>query len=262
MAKKNVAANALTYIFTLVKATFATKADVPTKVSQLANDSGYVTTDANTTYTLRQDSTDGHRLTFEGSDGSSAAIAIPDADTTYSEAVSGGASGLMSGTDKAKLDGIAAGANKTTVDSAMSSSSANPVQNKVVDAALSKKADVASPTLTGTPKAPTAQAGTSDTQIATTAFVSAAVSAAIAGVTQIDIKVVTALPATGVKGTLYFVANGSGEGGNSYDEYVWLPDAAAFEKVGTAEVDLSEYLKESDLTELTNAEIDACWAAA
>lgn len=40
---------------------------------------------------------------------------------------------------KAKLDGIAAGANKTVVDSAMSSSSTNPVQNKVVQAALDGK---------------------------------------------------------------------------------------------------------------------------
>ena len=42
------------------------------------------------------------------------------------------ANGLMSKADKAKLDGIAAGATKVTVDSAMSASSTNPVQNKVV----------------------------------------------------------------------------------------------------------------------------------
>ena len=44
--------------------------------------------------------------------------------------------GLMSPEDKAKLDGIAEGANKTTVDSALSSTSTNPVQNKAVQAAL------------------------------------------------------------------------------------------------------------------------------
>lgn len=42
------------------------------------------------------------------------------------------ANGFMSSNDKSKLDGIATGANKTTVDSAMSSTSTNPVQNKVV----------------------------------------------------------------------------------------------------------------------------------
>lgn len=42
------------------------------------------------------------------------------------------ANGLMSAADKKKLDGVADGANKTTVDSAMSASSTNPVQNKIV----------------------------------------------------------------------------------------------------------------------------------
>lgn len=49
------------------------------------------------------------------------------------------AAGFMSATDKAKLDGIAAGANAITVDSALSSSSTNPVQNKVINGALDAK---------------------------------------------------------------------------------------------------------------------------
>lgn len=51
------------------------------------------------------------------------------------------AAGFMSKDDKSKLDGIATGANKTTVDSALSSTSTNPVQNKVVNTALSGKAN-------------------------------------------------------------------------------------------------------------------------
>lgn len=42
------------------------------------------------------------------------------------------ANGLMSAADKKKLDGIAAGANKITIDSTMSGLSVNPVQNKVI----------------------------------------------------------------------------------------------------------------------------------
>lgn len=69
------------------------------------------------------------------------ALGIPgqDTNTTYGNASSSSA-GLMSATDKAKLDGIASGANKTTVDSELSSTSTNPVQNKVVNNALSGKA--------------------------------------------------------------------------------------------------------------------------
>lgn len=50
------------------------------------------------------------------------------------------ASGLMSAADKKKLDGIAKGATKITVDTALSNTSTNPVQNKVIHSALSGKA--------------------------------------------------------------------------------------------------------------------------
>lgn len=42
---------------------------------------------------------------------------------------------------KTKLDGIETGANKTTVDSALSASSTNPVQNKIINTALENKVD-------------------------------------------------------------------------------------------------------------------------
>ena len=51
------------------------------------------------------------------------------------------ANGLMSSADKTKLDGIEEGANKTVVDTALSDTSTNPVQNKVVNSALNNKAD-------------------------------------------------------------------------------------------------------------------------
>lgn len=47
------------------------------------------------------------------------------------------------------------------------------------------KANLASPTFTGTPKAPTAASGTNTTQIATTAFVQSAISGISAGVTGV-----------------------------------------------------------------------------
>ena len=47
----------------------------------------------------------------------------------------------FSNTYKTKLDGIETGANKTTVDSALSASSTNPVQNKIINTALENKVD-------------------------------------------------------------------------------------------------------------------------
>lgn len=58
----------------------------------------------------------------------------------YSKA-SGSADGLMSKEDFKKLGGIAEGANKTIVDTALSATSTNPVQNQVVNTALGGKVD-------------------------------------------------------------------------------------------------------------------------
>lgn len=52
-------------------------------------------------------------------------------DTTYGLATTN-SSGLMSYSDKSKLNGIASGANKTVVDNALSQGSANPVANSAI----------------------------------------------------------------------------------------------------------------------------------
>ena len=93
-----------------------------------------VSANTNTTYVL---SKSGSTITLRGSDGST--YNITDANTTYADATDS-ASGLMSAADKAKLDGIAAQANKVVVDASLSDSSTNPVQNKVIKAALDGKA--------------------------------------------------------------------------------------------------------------------------
>lgn len=62
-------------------------------------------------------------------------LGIPSSNTTYGLA-SAYNNGLMSTAQYSKLNGIESGANKTTVDAALSSSSANPVQNKVLYVAL------------------------------------------------------------------------------------------------------------------------------
>lgn len=61
-------------------------------------------------------------------------------DTTYSDATTS-AHGLMTAAMVTKLNGIASGANKITVDSSLSSTSTNPVQNNVINAALAGKAN-------------------------------------------------------------------------------------------------------------------------
>ena len=93
-----------------------------------------ISANTNTTYTLTKS---GNTITLNASDGNK--YNITDANTTYGDATTV-ASGLMSAADKAKLDGIAAQANKVIVDASLSDSSTNPVQNKVIKAALDGKA--------------------------------------------------------------------------------------------------------------------------
>lgn len=64
----------------------------------------------------------------------------PESDTTYDEATIA-TSGLMSADDKAKLDGIDSGAKVITIDTTLSSTSENPVQNKVINAKFAQKVD-------------------------------------------------------------------------------------------------------------------------
>jgi hypothetical protein len=65
--------------------------------------------------------------------------------------------------------------------------------------AVATKADLSSPTLTGTPAAPTATEGTNTTQLATTAFVTAAVQAKLP---------LTTWTITEAAGVLYFNVGG------------------------------------------------------
>ena len=90
--------------------------------------------------------------------------------------------------------------------------------------------------------------------------VQSAINSALSGVTGIDIQVVESLPTTGSKGVIYLVAHAHGSG-DSYDEYVWLSDKKTYEKIGNTDVDLSGYLQKTDLTTLTEADLNTMWGA-
>lgn len=73
---------------------------VPTKVSELTNDSGYKTTDNNTTYTITKS---GSTITLEGSDGTSSSVS--DSNTTYTLSSFGV---TATAAELNKLDGVTA----------------------------------------------------------------------------------------------------------------------------------------------------------
>ena len=87
----------------------------------------------------------------------------------------------------------------------------------------------------------------------TASDVSSAISSAIGDITGIEYQIVEELPGTGEKGVIYLISN-SGTGQNIYDEYIWT--GTAFEKIGTTDVDLSNYWSKTDLVAIQNSEID------
>ena len=116
---------------------------------------------------------------------------------------------------------------------------------------LSGYAPKASPVFTGTPTTPDVATGDSSAKIANTKFVTSAISTAISGVTQFDYEVVTTLPTTGVKGKIYLKSNGSSTSQNIYDEYIWI--GTGYEKIGTTEIDLSNYVNSVEISGSGNA---------
>lgn len=87
----------------------------------------------------------------------------------------------------------------------------------------------------------------------TASDVESAINEAIGDITGFEFQIVEELPGTGEKGVIYLISN-SGTGQNIYDEYIWT--GTAFEKIGTTDVDLSNYWSKTDLVAIQNNEID------
>lgn len=177
---------------------------------------------------------------------------------------------------KTKLDSIEEGANKTVVDSTLNKESTNPVQNKVIKAEIDKivtvggepnkidtiKVNGSVQTITDKAvdiKVPTKVSELSnDSSFQTNAQVQSAISSAIGGITSFNYSVVDSLPQTGVKGTIYLVAN-SGSGQNVYDEYIYVD--SKFEKLGPREISLSNYYDMTNYPLATEEDIDDIFTA-
>lgn len=102
---------------------------------------------------------------------------------------------------------------------------------------------------------------TNDSGYQTASQVSSAISTAVGKITQISYSKVSSLPSTGATGVIYLVAHKHGTQ-DIYDEYIWMADSKTFEKIGNTDIDLSGYVKTTDLTAITTDELNAMWSAA
>ena len=281
----------------------AVDVSVPTKTSDLTNDSHYVAdadyvhTDSN--YTAAEKTklagiADGankttvatsitaagtnpvtSKATFTGTPKAPTAAAATDntqiATTAFVHDVADGKAdaattlagyGITDAYTKSEVDAAIATGTALDIDDAPTSGSDHLVTSGGVYTALEAKAPLFGPNFTGTPTCTTQPTSDSSTAIATTEYVNACVSSYVERITVFSIAVVegSTLPEHPNDHTMYLLSNG-GSSRNVYDEYIYLSDLGSWEKIGTTEVDLSDYMKKTDMVAITNAEIDTIVAS-
>lgn len=240
---------------------------VPTKVSDIENDTGFIT---NAAIAGKENSS--NKVTSISS--TSTDIQYPSAKAVYT-----GLNGKVDKVDgkglstndfttilKNKLDGIAEGAQVNTLEGVKVNGTALAAVNKIVDVKVPTKL---SELTNDASYAKTSAIPTNNNQLTNGAGyqnasqVQSAIDTALSSVTGIDFKIVDALPdvGQGKKGVIYLLAHQHGES-DTYDEYIWLKGDSTtgtqdrFEKIGSTDIDLSAYWNDTNLTVISNADID------
>ena len=167
--------------------------------------------------------------------------------------------------EKNKLAGIAAGAQVNLIESVKVNGVAVTPQNKVVNIkTATKTSELTNDSKFQTESEVTAKVNSAVADKVTETEMSNAISTATNGMaTQTWVnaqlaninkkEVVTSLSQMTDANTIYLMAN-AGEQDNVYDEYIVVNGTP--EKVGTTQVDLTNYVQDSDLVAITNSEID------
>ena len=160
--------------------------------------------------------------------------------TAQTISLTGGATGSTT------FDGSKAASIAVTVDPAQHQHTIAQVTD--LQTTLDAKAPLASPALTGTPTAPTAGAGTNTTQIATTAFVKAAIDSAVGDSDHIAIKgtvnTSTPLPTENyVVGDAYIVGEAGTYAGETCEAGDWIIAIKDYAADGAPDSDWSKIQK-------------------
>jgi hypothetical protein len=240
---------------------------VPTDTSELTNNAGFITSAA---ITGKENSS--NKVTSITS--SSTDTQYPSAKAVYTglngkvDKVSG--KGLSTNdyttTEKNKLTGIAEGAQVNVIESVKVNGTALTPTSKAVNITVPTKL---SELTNDASYAKTSAIPTNNNQLTNGAGyqnatqVQSAIDTALSSVTGIDFQIVETLPSTGSgkKGVIYLLAHQHGSA-DTYDEYIWLKgDSAAgtvdrFEKIGSTDIDLSSYWNDTNLTVISNSDID------
>lgn len=144
--------------------------------------------------------------------------------------------------EKQKLSGIASGAQVNVIESVKVNGTKLTPSSKAVDVTVPTKVSQL----------------TNDNGFQTQSQVQSLINSAVGNITSIRYEKVTSLPATGSNGVIYLVAHSHGKQ-DIYDEYIWLSETKTYEKIGNTDIDLSAYVKKSELTAITANDLNTMW---
>ena len=203
---------------------------VPTKVSQLQNDTGFITSYKDTKYTLGAPS---------GAANGNATIDITDSDKHKQSLKISGAGATKVTTDSSGNIVITSTDNNTVYSHPTSGVTAGTYKSVTVD----NKGHVTAGTN------PTTLSGYGITDTYTGAQIDSKISSAVANADHLKRTIVNALPSVDAadEHTIYMVPKASGAVGsganNGYDEYMLIVSGSTkkFEKIGDSAVDLTNY---------------------
>ena len=159
--------------------------------------------------------------------------------------------------EKQKLSGIASGAQANVIESVKVNGTKLTPNSKAVDVTVPTKVSQLSND-SGFQTSTQVNSIVTGKGYQTQPQVQSLINSAIGNVTSIRYEKVTSLPATGSNGVIYLVAHSHGTQ-DIYDEYIWIADTKTFEKIGNTDIDLSAYVKSSELTAITTNDLNTMW---
>lgn len=159
--------------------------------------------------------------------------------------------------EKSKLSDIASGAQVNVIESVKVNGTALTPSNKSVDVTVPTKVsqltnDSEFQTSTQVNSIVTGKGYQTQSQV------QSLINLAVGNITSIRYEKVTSLPATGSNGVIYLVAHSHGTQ-DIYDEYIWISETKTYEKIGNTDIDLSAYVKKSELTAITTNDLNTMW---
>lgn len=159
--------------------------------------------------------------------------------------------------EKTKLSGIASGAQVNVIESVKVNGTKLTPSSKAVDISVPTKVsqltnDSGFQTSTQVNSIVTGKGYQTQSQV------QSLINSAVGNIASIRYEKVASLPATGSNGVIYLVAHSHGTQ-DIYDEYIWLSESKTYEKIGNTDIDLSAYVKKSELTAITVSDLNSMW---